>query len=247
MLVTDKISLLLPVHNEAGNIERVIRSFYNELHEKVPLEIVVAEDGSTDGTKEILQSLSKEIPLTLLMDDERRGYLGGLRAGLSKVTGNYVLFCDSDGQHDATDFWKLYESRDGCDIVSGWRINRADSFHRKVMSRTFQWFAKVIFSLPSLHDITAPYRLVRTDVAKKISQDVKYMVESYWTEFTIRACTMGARIKEVPVRHNDRLSGTTRVYGLSKIPRIVASQFVSLFKIREELNGTLVSSRCNSR
>lgn len=243
----DRISLLLPVHNEVGNIERVIRDFYEELNGKIPLEIVVAEDGSTDGTKQILHNLSKELPLVLIMDDHRKGYMGGLRNGLEKVTGNYVLFCDSDGQHFPSDFWKLYEARHDRDIVSGWRVKRADSFFRRLMSRIFQRLAHLFFNLPPIHDITAPYRLVKTEVARRVSHNVRYMIESYWTEFTIRAHVMGARIKEVPVRHKVRSSGTTRVYGILKIPKIVASQFVSLFKIRDELNRNPASSRHNSR
>ncbi|UCH37349.1 MAG: glycosyltransferase family 2 protein [Candidatus Bathyarchaeota archaeon] len=232
----DRVSLLLPVHNEAGNIEQVITDFYNELNGKIPIEIVVAEDGSTDGTKEILKDLCNKIPIVLLTDNQRKGYMGGLRDGLLKVTGDYVLFCDSDGQHFPSDFWKLYHAKDNFDIVSGWRIDRADSFFRRSMSRVFQWFARRFFTLPPIHDITAPYRLVRTDIAKQISHNVKYMVESYWTEFTIRACAMGARIKEIPVRHRLRLSGSTRVYTLSKIPRIAYDQLDSLRKIRQELS-----------
>jgi glycosyltransferase involved in cell wall biosynthesis len=213
----------------------VINSFYNELNEKIPLEIVVSEDGSTDGTKEILKNLCKKIPIVLLTDNQRKGYLGGLRDGLHQVTGDYVLFCDSDGQHFPSDFWKLFEARDDCDIVCGWRVNRADSFFRRSMSRVFQWLAKKIFDLPPIHDITAPYRLIKTEIAKRVSYDVKYMMESYWTEFTIRACAMGAHIKEVPVGHRLRLSGSTRVYQLSKIPSIVYAQLDSLFKIKKEL------------
>jgi glycosyltransferase involved in cell wall biosynthesis len=235
MFVEEKVSLLLPVHNEAETIERVIRDFYEEINGKVPLEIVVAEDGSTDGTKDVLQKLSSEIPMTIVMDDQRKGYMGGLRNGLAKVTGNYVLFCDADGQHYPSDFWTLYEGRNGFDIVSGWRVRRADSFFRRITSKLFQRLARMMFNLPVLHDLTAPYRLVKTDVAQKISKEIQYMVESYWTEFTIRACAMGTRITEIPVQHRLRLNGSTRVYRLSKLPRIAYSQLLGLFKIKREL------------
>ena len=230
------ISLVLPVYNEAKNIEHVIRSFHDEIKGRLNLQIVVSEDGSTDGTKEILKNLSQEIPMVVLMDDQRLGYTGGLKRGLEKATGDYVLFCDSDGQHFPSDFWKMYKAREDCDMVDGWRIERADSRFRKMMSGTFQILARVPFGLKGIHDITAPYRLVKRELALKVTDQVKYMKESFWTEFTIRAAAYGARIKEVPIKHRLRLSGETVVYKPKKIPKIVYNQFRGILKLRRELN-----------
>jgi len=231
----ETISLVLPVHNEAENIESVIRSFRKEIGSRIPLQIIVAEDGSTDGTKEILNKLSVEIPMTLLMEKRRLGYMGGLQRGLREAKGDYVLFCDSDEQHDPQDFWKLYKAIEGYDMVDGWRIRRADTTFRKIMSQTFQNLARILFGLRSLHDITAPYRLVRTDVAKRVSSQIKYMRESFWTEFTIRAIKGGARVKEVTVRHRPRTNGETVVYKPSKVPKIVYRQFEGMLKIWIEM------------
>lgn len=231
----ESVSLILPVHNEADNIETVVRSFYEEIGKKINLEIVVAEDGSTDGTKEILKRLSKEIPMTLLMDDNRLGYTGGLKNGLQKATGDYVLFCDSDGQHFPADFFAMYRESNGYDIVDGWRVNRADTAFRKAMSRTFQIFSRAFFGVKGLFDVTAPYRLVKRSIALQITNQVKYMRESFWTEFTIRAIKAGAKIKEVPVRHRLRLSGDTVVYKPTKLPKIVFSQFKGMLKLWIEL------------
>lgn len=233
---SDTVSLVLPVYNEAENIETVVRGFYKEINRKVDLEIVVAEDGSTDGTKEILGKLSREVPIVLLTENQRLGYTGGLKRGLQKATGDYVLFCDSDGQHFPSDFWKLYEAMDGCDMVDGRRVDRADSRFRKIMSGTFQDLARVLFGLRGLSDITAPYRLVKRSLALRVADQVKYMRESFWTEFTIRAAVCGAKIKEVPVKHRLRLSGNTVVYKTRKIPRIVYSQFSGMLKLRWELS-----------
>lgn len=229
------VSLVLPVHNEADNIEAVIRGFYEMIGKKMNLQIVVAEDGSTDGTKEILTRLSKEIPMTMLMDDKRLGYTGGLKNGLQKANGDYVLFCDSDGQHFPSDFFEMYKQSGGYDMVDGWRVNRADTAFRKVMSQTFQILSRVFFGVKGLHDVTAPYRLVKRSIALQITSQVKYMRESFWTEFTIRAIKKGAKIKEVPVRHRLRLSGETVVYKPTKLPKIVFNQFKGMMKLWTEL------------
>jgi glycosyltransferase involved in cell wall biosynthesis len=153
------------------------------------------------------------------------------------VTSNYVLITDSDGQHDPKDFWKLWELREEYDIISGWRVKRADSQQRKIMSKTFQFMAKKLFGLPDFKDITAPFKLMRTEVARRIVSEYKYMKESFWMEFTIRAYKKGFKIKEIPVAHRPRLDGSTRVYKPWKIPKIIFMQLYALLKLLLEINN----------
>lgn len=234
-----EVTLLLTAYNEADTIESVISEFYGEIGGRIPLKILVVEDGSTDGTKEILLRLSKIFPVGLLLGKERRGYSRAVTEGLKRIDTEYVFFTDGDGQHVAEDFWKLYELRDKYHIVSGWRVKRADALHRKVMSKVFQWMVKGVFKLPNFHDITAPYKLMRSDVAKLLANEWKYMEESFWTEFTVRAYRKGLKIAEVPVSHRGRTGNPnpspTRVYKLSKIPKIVLSQLIGLFRFWREL------------
>jgi len=229
------VAVLLPVHNEVSAIEKFVLEFHNVVGSKIPLEIVLSEDGSTDGTKEVIKKISEKVPLKALLSPMRKGYARGIIDGLSYVESNYVLITDSDGQHDPRDFWKLLELRKEYDIISGWRVKRADSLQRRVMSKTFQFMAKKLFDLPDFKDITAPFKLMKTEVAKDIASECKYMRESFWTEFTIRAYKKGFKIGEIPVTHRFRLSGSTRVYKPWKIPKIAASQFYALLKLWREL------------
>lgn len=237
-----EISFLFPVYNEAETIEEVIGEFYKEIGSRISIEIIVAEDGSTDGTKAILCELSKRIPMKIIFGKDRKGYSRGLIDGIAKVNTKFVVFVDSDGQHLASDFWKLYKLKDFYDIVTGWRVKRADSFHRKLISSVFQWLAKILFKIPKYHDITAPYRLVNTTIAKKIANDSKFMKESFWTEFTIRAYYNGFRLKEVPVTHKRRLDGDSNVYRPNKLFGIVVSQLKGMLLLKKELGNTQVES-----
>jgi glycosyltransferase involved in cell wall biosynthesis len=230
-----EVAVLLPVYNEFDTIERVVLEIYDVIGSRMPLEIVISEDGSTDGTKDVIRRLSEIYPLKAILSPMRKGYARGIIDGLNFVESSYVLVTDSDGQHDPRDFWKLWELRREYDIVSGWRVKRADPLHRKIMSRTFQFMARKVFNLPDFKDITAPFKLMRTEVAKEIAGECKYMRESFWTEFTIRAYKKGYRIGEVPVTHRPRLDGTTRVYKPWKIPRIAIAQLHALIKLRREL------------
>lgn len=236
--VNPEITFLFPVHNEAETIVAVISEFYNEVGSKIPSKILIVEDGSIDGTKEVLEELSAKIPMTLMMGNHRRGYSKAIIHGLQKIDTKYVFLTDSDGQHFAKDFWELYQYKDKYDIISGWRVKRADSFHRKVMSKVFQITAKLLFKITSLQDITAPYRLMRSDVARSIADECKFMKESFWTELTVRAHEEGFTIKEVPISHRARIGeGSTRVYLPSKIPKIAIAHVAGLSKLWLELKG----------
>lgn len=235
---TPEVAVILPCHNEADIIDKVVLEFHEELKGKIPFEIVVCEDGSTDGTKDVLRKLSKDIPMKAILGYERKGYAGGLKDGLKLVRAKYTFFVDADGQHTAADFWKLYALRKQYDAVSGWRVKRADNFYRRIMSKSFQLLAKLFFGLPKFRDITAPFKLTETEKAKAIAKECDYMKESFWTEFTIRMVNHGFQVLEVPVRHRERLGGSTQVYKMSKIPKIVTSQLLGLLKIRLETSNT---------
>ena len=231
----DKISLLLPAHNEAGTIQKTILELYQEIGTKIPVEIIVCEDGSTDSTKKDLLELSKQIPMKLILGEKRKGYMKAVKDGLSIVNSDLVFFVDSDGQHVANDFWKLYEVKDKYPVVSGYRIKRADDPHRRLMSTVFRWMATTLFRLPLFHDITAPFKLMQTKVAQEIANECRYMKDSFWTEFTVRAYIKGFKITEVSVDHRRRINGPTRVYHPEKLMSIVLSQLVGLFKLWKEL------------
>lgn len=231
----DKISLLLPAHNEGGTIQKTILEFYQEIGTKIPVEIIVCEDGSTDGTKKDLLELSKQIPMKLILGEKRKGYMKAVKDGLNIVDSDLVFFVDSDGQHVSNDFWKLYEMRSKYPVVSGYRAKRADATHRRLMSIVFRWMATTLFKLPLFHDITAPFKLMQTKVAKEVANDCKYMKDSFWTEFTVRAYKKGFNITEVSVNHRRRINGPTRVYHPKKLMSIVLSQLIGLFKLWKEL------------
>lgn len=233
----DKISLLLPAHNEGGTIQKTILEFYHEIGTKIPVEIIVCEDGSTDGTKEALLELSKQIPMKLILGEKRKGYMRAVADGLNIVDSDLVFFVDSDGQHVAKDFWKLYKMRGKYPVVSGYRVKRADAPHRRLMSAVFRRMATALFKLPSFHDITAPFKLMQTKVAQEVANECKYMKYSFWTEFTVRAYKKGFNITEVSVNHRRRMNGTTRLYNPEKLMSIVFSQLIGLFKLWKELAG----------
>ena len=230
-----QVAVLLPVHNEADIIEKVALDFYKTISPRISVEIVLSEDGSKDGTKEVIAHLAKKIPLKATLCPMRKGYAGGIKNGLDLVSSKYVLVADSDGQLGAEDFWNLWGLKEKFDIVSGYRIQRADSFFRKTMSQVFQIMNRAVLGLPRFRDVTSPYKLMKSELAKQLADGFKYMNESFWTEFTVRAVQKNCSIIETPVNHRIRANGGTRVYKLSKTPKIALAQSTGLLKLWLEL------------
>ena len=239
-----KFSILMPVHNEQDSISNVVLDVYGKLGENpnFPFEIILSEDGSKDNTKEVILNLSKKIPLKATLSHLKRGYAGGIKHGLEHVSSPFVLISDSDGQHRPEDFWKLKNKLDELEdpkdwIVSGNRTTRADDLHRKIISKTFQKLNSIMFDLPPIKDITSPFKLIESNLAKNLASECKYMNESFWTEFIVRACRKNINIAEVQVQHVNRLEGETTVYKKSKIPKIVLKQLKGVFDIKREFTG----------
>lgn len=230
-----EISLLLPVHNEADIIEKTIFEFYDEIGTKIPLDICVSEDGSTDGTREVLLQLKEKLPMTLVLGKERKGYMKGVADGLRKTHSDFVFFVDSDGQHIPSDFWKLYEKRKNYDMIVGKKIKRDDPAIRILLSKVFHFFVRVMFRLP-LHDPDTAFRLINSKVINEVLEETRLLNYSFWTEFTVRAYVRGFRLVEVPVLHKRRLNGSTRLYNSDKLLSIVMAQLVGLFRLWKEIN-----------
>lgn len=90
-------------------IEAEVLEFYSEIVGKLSgSEMIVAEDGSTDGTNKILQRLSREIGIVHLTSGERKGYRRALLDAIDAANRDYIFFSDTGRKHEAADFWKLY-------------------------------------------------------------------------------------------------------------------------------------------
>jgi len=234
LTTTQSLTIIMPVYNEATGIEKVVSAFYDEIVKKTGAELTIAEDGSTDGTKEILQKISAKFPMELYLGAERKGYARATKDALKRASSPYVFFSDSDGQYMPSDFWSLWDQRFVADLVIGRKLNRAEGMHRLILSRGFHAITRILFGV-KLHDIDCGFRLVRRTLLLSILDDVERLEYSFWGEFTIRALASHARIVEVPIQQRARAEGATRIYLPKKIPTIVAKQLLGLFRLKLDL------------
>ncbi len=230
------ISIVIPVFNEAEIIETVIREYHELIAQRFETyEFIVAEDGSTDGTKAILASLGKELSIKVVMGEERKGYLRGLRDALALANHPLVFFSDSDGQHDPMDFWKLYKQANGYDIVTGYKGKRFDPAYRLMMSRTYNLLAKFLFGT-SFRDASCGFKLVRKDVLDSVLLDIHLLKYSFSTELLLRANHNGFSIHEVCVEHRPRTTGTGTQFEVNRLPQVTKAQLTGMFQLRRELS-----------
>lgn len=227
-----KISVVFPVYNEAYIIEKTIRSYYNELKGKIDFEMIIAEDGSTDGTKEILKKLKKELPITVYMSGKRKGYLKAIKDSLKYPKYQWIFLVDSDYQFDPADFWKLLPYTDEYDIVLGKKVKRNDPFYRIVLSKGFNFLLRLFFGMP-YRDMDTGFRLINRKVLKLVGRI--HCLKYFTSELVARAYCEGFKIMEVPVAHFKRKKGSTNVFPVRRIPLVVVEELIGLFRLKREL------------
>ena len=229
----------MPAHNEASSIGETLREFYGAaFHDDgVPVRFVVAEDGSTDDTCDVVRETAAEVPVRLLSSAERKGYSRAVIDGLMETTAGIVGFVDADGQCDPHDLLTLLQHLRSHDMVVGYRHPRHDPVFRKVISGAFRFVYQVMFPV-RLRDPSCPYLVIKREGLEKVlSGNTGTLPQGFWWEFNARAAAHGLSVKEVPVRHRSRTAGSTQVYRLGKLPRIAFEHLIGLFLLRKELRS----------
>ena len=225
-----RLDLAMPVFNEGASIERTLEEWYAELSPTIDLRFLIAEDGSTDDTKEVLRRVAKRLPVHLDIATGRRGYGHAMKAALLAAQSPFVMTCDSDGQIDPRDFWNVWGAREQYDLIVGWRVTRADHWLRKLMSGSFKLLHRTLFRT-QLHDPSCNLMLMKREVAERIVPGLGLLVEGFQWELTARAIQAQLNIGEVKLRHRARASGGSAVFGPARVPGIAIRNGAGLLKV----------------
>jgi len=240
------VSVVLLAHNEVEVIGKVVRDFYAKVVARLPgSEIIVAEDGSTDGTKEVLAGLVKEMPeLRWEEGAERRGYVAAFKKAMTHPKNELILFCDSSGKHDPDDFWKMYSRIDAYDMIIGYKEHRADQRYRVVISKVFNSLVNAYFGV-GFNDIDCPLRLFRKAPFLEIAREEWLEKALINFEVTLRFVHKGYRVTQIPVSHTARVSGESRGLPLKKIPKVIVGVLRNFRMLKKEIKreGYRIKSR----
>lgn len=229
-----ELSIIVPVYNEVKSIEKVISDIRDKILTNFSgtAELVICEDGSQDGTKELLHRLQKENDFRLESGDERKGYNKAVKDALSLAKGKIIFMCDSGGAHEINDFFKLYEHINQYGIVSGHKKKRQDPFHRIVLSRIYNLYVSALFQ-HRFYDIDCGFKVYRREVLDRILPEVKTLKECVSTEILLRSYRQGFKIKEIPVIHYRRNLDEVKTFSLKKLPTIVSQLFIDLLRLKK--------------
>jgi glycosyltransferase involved in cell wall biosynthesis len=229
-----RIVVVLPAFNEASTIEHTLleaNSHFSAVHPNI--RYLVAEDGSTDGTPNVLSLLQGYLPgLQVISSPKRKGYPMAVRDAIMSVgeDADYILFMDSDGQYDPKDFEKICALAQHADIVMGRRLSRSESPLRVFLSTGVRLLERTMFHL-KCWDVTSAFRLMRREVAQTLASKVRYSKYNFWTEFTALAAVYHYKVLEVPVAYRNRGSGNSRVYTTRKLAKVALNEFVAIGRI----------------
>jgi len=235
------VSVVLPIHNEEEAISGVLDELIAVLSDHLSSEswtIVLSEDGSRDQTRLVLERYVATYPsnLTLLPESaERLGYSRAVVRGLREVSKGLVCTMDSDGQCDPRDLVAAWSRvSEGHRICVGYRSPRVDPLLRRMYSKLFKFVFQLLFSL-RLRDPSCPVMSAAASDIVSMNLEPVRLNFGFWWEFQARIQSLGLDVVEIPIRHRIREDGATRVYHVTKLPRIAATHLIGLIKLKSDL------------
>jgi len=225
-VLQETLSILIPVFNEEENISPLYDKLTTALKKAGrPYEVIFIDDGSSDGSLEILLDISQRDPNVKTISLSRNfGQTAALSAGIDLSKGEILIPMDGDLQNDPEDILSLLQKMgEGYDVVSGWRKDRKDPF---LTRRLPSMIANKIISLIGgvrLHDYGCTLKAYKRDILKNIR-----LYGEMHRFIPIYAQWVGARVSEIPVKHYLRKSGSSK-YGMSRIFKVILDLMVVKF------------------
>lgn len=234
------LSVTVPLYNEVENVDRLWTSLYSVLsHYTHSYEVIFVDDGSTDGTRNVVMDLARAHPqLHAILFRANFGQSAAMAAGFKQSRGDVVVAMDGDLQNDPNDIPLMVDKLEsGYDVVSGWRKKRKDKFiGRKLPSKIAN---RIICSVTNvkLHDTGCSLKAFRGELLRKVS------LYGEMHRFIPALMRMeGAYITEMPVRHHPRLYGKSK-YNLSRTFRVIMDLTTLRLLMRHLYNPLLYFSK----
>jgi glycosyltransferase involved in cell wall biosynthesis len=200
-----RLSVLMPVYNERETLEEIVRQV---LATGLAHEIVMVDDGSTDGTREIMQQWQGHAVIRVILHDRNRGKGSAVRTAFQNATGDVLLIQDADLEYDPRDYPKLLQpiAEGRADVVYGSRFiggpaRKIYYFHR-LGNQFLTLLANLLYNL-DLTDMETCYKCFRAEVVKDMTIHARRF--DFEPEFTAKVAKRGYRVFEVPIAYYGRM------------------------------------------
>ena len=227
------LSVFFPCYNEKESVRPLTEKALSVVAGIcTDYEIILIDDGSSDGTSEQADQLAEQYPaVRVVHHPQNKGYGAALQSGFRAATKEYVFYTDGDGQFDLAELPKLLPLIQKYDIVSGYRLRRQDNLLRKINAFCWTTLVCFLFNL-KLKDIDCAFKLYKRDIFDHIEMHSTGALID--TEILARAQRKGYTIAQTGVHHYPRLAGQQTGASI----KVILRAFKELFQLRKEILKT---------
>lgn len=198
------LSCVVPAFNEARNIGAVVEDLLIAARRVAPdaHEVIVVDDGSTDGTRDVIEAAARrDAAVVPLIHERNLGVAATTRDGFAAARYDWIFYVDGDGQFRIDELERLVPLCAEADLVAGYRIDRADPVHRRMNAALYNRLLRLLFRLP-IRDVNCAFKLIRRD--RLLELECRSESAFFLAEFMIWAQRAGLKIAEAGVHHRPR-------------------------------------------
>lgn len=209
------LSLIILSYNDARSLEENLPDWINVLDSLGhPYEIIVADDGSTDDTAQVVKSIGKS-NVRHVRNECNKGVGANFRLGITHACGDLVAYTDGDGQYLPDDLRLMLNNLKTFDMVTGRRIHRADPFVRTITSNIYNRLVKIVYPV-CVRDVNSGLKIFRRTYIDNCIPQVSDG-PFYDAEYLIKGQARGMKINEIPIGHRPRKYGRQAGVSLKSI------------------------------
>ena len=225
------LTIFFPCYNDRETIGNLIKNANSVAREWTQdYEILVIDDGSHDGSQNLLKKIQLEYPyLQTLFHEQNQGYGAALQSGFYGAKKDWIFYTDGDGQYDILELRKLLPlMNENIALVNGYKLKRSDAWYRKVLGGIYTSIAKTVFRI-RVRDVNCDFRLMKRNIFKTIKLNSKS--GAIGLELIKKIELAGFKVIEYPIHHYPRIYGRSQFLNLQRIFQTITD----LVRIKHEI------------